>query len=105
MVHWQDTLDRLELHNGFLLDNDIRIVPAVEVDILIDYGERYLAAECKTAMRQFPAKTFPGDRFEQPRTKLPVPPDAQPNDSVRQRSPGFIINHSLRALRSPRSLR
>ena len=26
-VYWQDTLDRLELHNGFLLDDDIRIYP------------------------------------------------------------------------------
>jgi hypothetical protein len=90
---------------GFLLDDDIRIVPAVEVDILINDGERHLAAECKTAMRQFPAKTFLVDRFEQPRTKLPVHLDAQPNDSVGQRWPGFIINLSLQALRPRRTLR
>jgi hypothetical protein len=36
IVHWQNTLDRLEVDNDFLLDDDIRIVPAVEVDVLTD---------------------------------------------------------------------
>jgi hypothetical protein len=49
-MNWQQPLDSLQLDNNLALDNEIEAITAVQLDRLMEHGQRYLSAELQAAL-------------------------------------------------------
>jgi hypothetical protein len=81
-MHRQNALDRLQLQDDRLLDDDVSEIGALETNIFVDDRQRHLPPERQAAMREFPAEAFFVNRFEQTGAQFPVHLDGETDDPV-----------------------
>ncbi len=84
LVQRQDAFNRLEFQDHLAVYADVGDVAAVQVDIVINYGEQYLALERCTGPVELMAKAFFIDRFEQAGAEAAVNAHRQADDPVRE---------------------
>src|SRR2546427_1012588 len=79
LVHWCDLLDRLDLQNELVVDNDIHAIAAIQANILVDDRERHLPTIIDIGMPKLETQTFLISRFEQAGTEMAMNLDCQSN--------------------------
>ena len=79
-----DVLDRFQLHDDGILDEQVETVPADFGSVVFD-GQLALLFNCKAALVEFNNERVLVDRFEKARSKLAMDLDRCADDLLRQR--------------------
>jgi hypothetical protein len=81
-VNREDALDRLELDDQSLLDEEIDDISTLQRDSLVLEWNRDLTPESDACRRKLVSETFLVGRFEKARTHLPMDLDARTEDDA-----------------------